>query len=350
MDIAHSKPTITEKDIQAVCQALESRHLEDGNLVVEFEEKMKSYIGCSYSIATNTGFSAIHLSLIALELKKGDEVIIPSYSCPALLNPILIMGCIPVLVDTEMNSVCLSAIEVKRKITSKTKAIIVPHIFGFPAPVEEICSYGVPVIEDCAQSVGGTIEGKKMGSFASISVFSFYASKMITTGDGGMLLTDDEEIYNRALNYRYYGHKKNHKYLAYNYHLTNMPAALGIAQLEKLDQIIQRRKEISRQYNKAFLACSEIDCTFEGRLNSAFYRYPVSINNRDFVKKELAQEGIQTGFGVLEGLHQLQDIGDNQFPETTKNLKNVLSLPIYPDLTNLEVKFVIDKITQILEK
>ena len=150
MKILHSGPTITQEDINAVTQVLQSKHLEDGMMVEQFEDKMKNLIGRQYAVATTNGFSAIHLTLIALQVKEHDEVIIPSYTCPALLNPVLLLGAKPVFADIEKGSFNISYQTIKDKITPKTKAIIVPHTFGFPADIREIQSLGVPVIEDCA--------------------------------------------------------------------------------------------------------------------------------------------------------------------------------------------------------
>ena len=148
MRILHSGPTITQEDIHAVTEVLKSKHLEDGMMVEQFEDRMKNLIGRQYAVATTNGFSAIHLTLIALKVKENDEVIIPSYTCPALLNPVLLLKAKPVFADIAEGSFNISYQTIKDKITTKTKAIIVPHTFGFPADVREIESLGIPVVED----------------------------------------------------------------------------------------------------------------------------------------------------------------------------------------------------------
>jgi perosamine synthetase len=349
MKILHSSPTITEKDIKAVTDVLNSRHLEDGEIVEQFENKLKSYIGRNYAVATANGFSAIHLSLIALGVEENDEVIIPSYTCPALLNPVLIMGAIPVFADIEDNSFNISARQVKKNISEKTKAIIVPHTFGFPADVKAIRNLGYPVIEDCAQSLGGKLNDKKLGTFSEISIFSFYATKMITSGDGGMVLTDNKEIYEKVRNYRYYGHKKNHKFLAYNYHLTNLPAALGLSQLDNLKKWVEERKKLAKIYDHYFEKESGINIDFSNKKQSIYFRYPIQLEKRDQLKEKLKQEDIYTGYGVLEGLHQLQNYPDKNFPNTAKFLKQILSLPLYPSLKESDIEFIAKKVLKIIK-
>lgn len=344
MAILHSKPIVSDEDIQTVIDTLKSGHLEDGNIVIKFEDQIKTLIGRKYAAATNSGFSAIHLSLIALNISEGDEVILPSYTCPALLNPILIQKATPVFADIEENSFNISSNTIKNKISEKTKAIIAPHMYGFPADINEISKFGIPVIEDCTQSIGGIINGKRMGTFSEISVFSFYATKMFTSGDGGMILTDNEEIYNSAINHRYYGHKKNHHFTAYNYHLTNLRASLGISQSKRVESFIEQRKKIAAIYLKSFSENQYIHTDFKNKDDSVYYRFPILIKKRDQLKKILLKNGIHTGYGTLEGLHQLVNKNDIHFPNTTKYLNQILSIPIYPDLTDNQINYVTDKV------
>ena len=349
MKILHSGPTITDEDIQAVTEVLKSRHLEDGVVVEQFEEKMKDLIGREYAVATTNGFSAIHLTLIALNVKEQDEVIIPSYTCPALLNPVLLLHAKPVFADIATGSFNISYDTAKEKITSNTKAIIVPHTFGFPAEIEKIQSLGIPVIEDCAQSLGGRSGNKMLGNFTEASIFSFYATKMITTGDGGMILTDNREIYEIARNYRYYGHKRNHQQVAYNYHLTNLPAALGIAQSGRVHQWIEKRKSLARTYDHYFQQAEQTGIDFANRQESIYFRYPVYVENRDYLKEQLKVRDIYTGYGVLEGLHQLQEISDSEYPNTSQYLNHILSLPIYPSLEERDIERIAGEVLNILK-
>lgn len=349
MKILHSAPTITQEDIDAVTDALTSKHLEDGELVEVFEKKIAEFVGRRYAVATSSGFASIHLSLIALGVGEDDEVIMPSYTCPALLNPVLLLRAKPVFADLEANSFNISVRTIQPLITCKTKAIIIPHTFGFPADLSVIEQLGVPVIEDCAQALGAHLNSKKLGSFTDVSVFSFYATKMITSGDGGMLLTDDKKIYESALNHRYYGHKKQHQYISYNYHLTNLNASLGISQLRRIDEFIQKRKLYAAIYDDYFSSYAGLHNDFVQKENSIFFRYLIQVNNRDELRDELRKEGIGTGFGVLEGLHQLRDFNDLRYPHTVQLLNEIISLPVYPSLEVGDVKFIARKILKILK-
>jgi len=338
--ILHSVPTISKEDIAAVVSVLESRHLEDGEVVEKFEKAMAGYIGRKYSLATSSGFGAVHLALIGLGISEGAEVILPAYCCPAILNPVRLLGAVPVVVDIEENGFNISVEEAKASISKKTAALIVPHMFGFPARIDEIRELGIPVIEDCAQSIGGSYKGKKIGSFSEVSVFSFYASKMLCTGDGGMVLTDDPEMYRRMEDYRYYGHRRGHKYTAFNYHLTNLPATLGLSQLKRIDEFVKTRKEIAGIYDRMLEDNKNIFIDFRGKDDSIYYRYPVRIKNRDAFKEKLARRNIFTGYGVLEGLHQLLEKSPRPCKNTERFLESILSLPIYPSLSPADAERV----------
>ena len=176
--ILHSRPTIDQRDIDCVSQVLLSGHLEDGANVRELELLFCSKFQRRYAVAVSSGFASILLSLKALRISDGDEVIIPSYTCPALLNPIRLLGAIPVLADVEENSFNIAFDNVAHLLSKKTKAIIIPHTFGFPANIDSIKELGIPVIEDCAQALGGSYHKAKLGSFGDLSVFSFYARKI----------------------------------------------------------------------------------------------------------------------------------------------------------------------------
>lgn len=348
--ILHSKPTLDQSDTDMMMKVIESGHLEEGQFVQLLENEFKTNFESKYAVSVSNGFAAIHLSLIALGIGKGDEVIIPSYACAALLNPILLLGAQPIIADIDSASFNLSVSSVRNKLSKHTKAIIVPHTFGFPAPIDEIVAMGIPVIEDCAHSIGGEFKGKKLGSFGTLAVFSFYASKMICSGDGGMIITDDEKLNEIILNYRYYGHKKLHKFVAYNYHLTNLPAALASSQMNRLPSFIERRKQIASIYDSTFAGNSHIKINFDNKSSSCYYRYPVRLNGDiELIKRKMNEFGIQCGYGVLEGMHQMLDLDARGFPNTENNLKSILSLPIYPDLSDEDTLYIAENLIKLME-
>lgn len=184
--ILHSKPTIDNRDIEEVKKVLKSGMIAQSKKVEEFEKNFSSYLKVKDSVVTSSGTSALHLSLIALNVKENDEVIIPAYCCSAILNSILYIRANPVLVDVNLDDFNISFKDVRKKLNKKTKAIILPHLFGQPADLQEIKNIDVPVIEDIAQSLGANYNNKKVGSFGTLSVCSFYATKVITCGEGGI--------------------------------------------------------------------------------------------------------------------------------------------------------------------
>ena len=349
MRILHSVPTIGEDDIESVTKVLRSLHLEEGDYVRNFEKEVAAYFGSTYGQATTNGFSAIHLSLIALGVGPGDEVLMPSYNCPALLNPVRLLGATPVFVDIAPDSFNPDLHTITEKITGKTKAAILPHLFGFPMDLEEIKkSTGLKIIEDCTQSIGGSFKGRKLGTFTEVNITSFYASKMITCGDAGIINTNDQSIYETAKDYVYYGHRKGNMLTSYNYHLTNLPASLGISQLAKLDTFVARRQQIAKIYDSHFSGNSNIFINFQHKADSCYYRYPILVPGRDKLKTALAAQGIFTGFGVLEGIHTLEHSTQNQdLPNTQYYLDHILSLPIYPTLADKEAHYVAEKVIEL---
>lgn len=347
--ILHSQPTINADDIASVTEVLQSKHLEDGERVRELEEFAANYFECKHAISVANGFSAIHLSLIALGINKNDEVILPSYSCPAILNPILLLGGKPVIVDVDKNSFNLSLTTIESHITKNTKAIIVPHIFGFPSKIDELQILEIPIIEDCAQSIGGVYKKRLLGTYGHLSAFSFYASKMVAAGDGGLIITNNSEFQETIQNYRYYGHKRMHKYPAYNYHLTNLPAALALSQFKKLGSFILKRKQIAKMYDTFFKCEQKIDINFTNKEDACYYRYPVKLHTDiETVKLKMERKGIQCGYGVLEGLHQVMGLDGFEFRQTENNLKTILSLPIYPSLLMDEVEYIAENLIDIV--
>jgi len=349
--ILHSKPTIEQIDEEAILQVLRSSHLEEGSHVRNLEDLFVEVFRYPFANAVSNGFAGIHLSLKAINIQPADEIILPSYTCAALLNPILLLGGIPIIVDVGKNSFNISVDQIENKINKRTKAIIVPHIFGFPAKINEIIRFGIPVIEDCAQSLGGSIKGKKLGTFGQLSVFSFYATKMIASGDGGMIITNNEDYDDVIKNYRYYGHKKLHRFVAFNYHLTNLPAALALSQMMRLDAFVARRKEIAQKYDELLRNVKNIHVVFDGKEDTIYYRYPVQIeSNIGKVRTAMKEKGIQCGYGVLEGMHQMMRLPTNEFPNTEKLLKSILSLPIYPSLADASVTYIAHSLKEILKE
>jgi dTDP-4-amino-4,6-dideoxygalactose transaminase len=337
MIIPHSRPLIDAEDIRAVSEVLASGHVSEGEKVREFEAQIASFVGTRYGVAVSSGTAAIHAALVGLHVGKGDEVIVPSFVCAGPYMAVLHAGAIPKIVDVNTSDYNLSVATVKSGISSKTKGIILPHMFGNPAELDELLDLGVPIIEDCAQALGSKHKDRRVGSFGVLSVFSFYATKMITTGEGGMILTNDSEIYNTVLEIREYD-KKPLTAIRYNYKMSDIQAALGISQLRKLKSFIERRKKIAAIYNERF---SKIDVSLPcivSPKDSVFYRYVVKVGRLAHIQRVIRKNGVMCERPIWEPLHR--SLRETKCPNSDYLYDHSLSIPLYPSLSEEEVEHV----------
>jgi dTDP-4-amino-4,6-dideoxygalactose transaminase len=346
--IPHSKPTLDNRDCDAVLEVLQSGQITQGEYVKRFEDKLSEFIGVKGGVATNSGTSALHLALLALEAGKGDEIILPSYVCTALLNAIHYVRATPILVDIEPDSFNLDAKRVKESLTEKTKAIIVPHLFGLPADMEELQSFGIPLIEDCAQALGATYKGKQAGGFGALSIFSFYATKVIASGEGGMVLSDSPHLLERVRDLRDYDNRDNYR-IRFNYKMTDLQAALGISQMEKLPSFLERRKVIAKRYSRELPNIPALLPPEYPDRKHIFYRYVIRVEgNLERLLEQIKKEGICCERPVYRPLHYYLGLSD--FPETERIWSSALSIPIYPSLASGEVTEVIDRVKRLIEE
>ncbi|MEC7276618.1 MAG: aminotransferase class I/II-fold pyridoxal phosphate-dependent enzyme [Bdellovibrionota bacterium] len=231
-----------------------------GKYITDFENNFSSFIGTQYGAAVSNGTAALHLGLLALDIGPGDEVIVPDFTFAATINSVLHAGATPVIVDVEEDSWCIDPQKIKEAITEKTKAIICVHIFGQPCDMDSITKLcedrNLYLIEDCAQAHGAEYNGKKVGSFGDVSCFSFFGNKIITTGEGGICLTQKKSIYDKITILRDHGMTKEKRYwhdvVGYNYRMTNLQASIGVAQLEKIHSILENRSKIEEKYREIF--------------------------------------------------------------------------------------------------
>lgn len=342
--IPHSKPTLGEKEEEAIVSVIRSSQITQDRMVERFEQKFADYIGMKFGVAVNCGLSALHLALISLNVGRGDEVIVPSYVCEALLNAVCYLNAKPIVVDVKLEDGNIDPIAIERKISKKTKAIIIPHIFGLPADMDNIMKFGIPAIEDCAHSIGTIYKGKKVGSLGKISIFSFYATKVLTTGEGGMLLTNDIRIARNVRDLRDYTGKDNFR-IRYNYKMTDIAAAMGVIQLSKLEMFIGKRQKTARRYNEIFEGNDRLiipNMNFETGTKPIFYRYVIRLINYEVEKviEKMKKKGIICGRGVLNPLHRLLSLKNKNFKNTEILWKSLISLPIYPSLTGEDVLYI----------
>jgi perosamine synthetase len=350
--IPHNKPSIGEEEIKAAADTLGNLELTVGTKVEAFERAFSDYIGVN-SVATSSGTSALHLALIAIGVTKNDEVIMPSYTCIAVALPVLYQQATPILADVG-DDYNISVEDVKKRITEKTKAVIVPHMFGYPADlneIREICEENnVYLVEDCAQAIGARYQDKKVGTIGDISIFSFYATKMMTTIQGGMICTNNSDWIQMIKDLRYHDQCRSlddtDPRLKYSYKMSDVGAAIGIIQLKKLDYFIKRRREIASIYRE------KLDDNVMHPLESTdkkhiYSRYVIgTLYDPSEIIEKMREQNIICERIYVPPLHRrvlLKKFNSNaEFPKTEEILNSTISLPMYPSLRDEEVEYVVD--------
>ncbi|MDD5082636.1 MAG: DegT/DnrJ/EryC1/StrS family aminotransferase [Dehalococcoidales bacterium] len=355
-------PVIDEATINAVANVLRSGMLTQGAKVEEFETAFAAYIGTRYAIATTNGTSALHIALLAAGIGPGDEVITTPFSFAASANCILFCGARPVFADIDEPTLNISPNLIRNRITPKTKAILPVHLYGQPCDMKEIIKIcgdsNLILIEDACQAHGAEYGGKKAGSFG-IGCFSFYPTKNMTTGEGGMVTTDNEAVAQKARTLRNHGQSEKyiHQSLGYNYRLTDIAAAIGIQQLGKLDESNSRR--IS---NAAFLTESIshipgiLPPTIAAGRKHVFHQYTVRVTNsfglsRDEVQHKLGAKGVGTAIHYPRPIHQqpfYRQLGYNdRLPVVEKAASEVLSLPVHPRVTPADLQTIVQALGEL---
>lgn len=252
-----SEPVLGENEFNNVLDCLRSGWISSaGDFVEQFERDWAKYCGMKHGIAVANGTAALEIAVGCLELKPGDEVIMPSFTIISCIQAVIYNGLKPVLIDCEPDTWCIDVSQIERKVTPKTKAIMAVHMYGHPVDMDPIIElaerYGLKVIEDAAEVHGGEYKGRKCGGIGDISCFSFFANKIVTTGEGGMVLTNNDSYANRARSLRNLcfepGRRFVHKELGYNYRLTNLQAAIGVAQVQRIDQLVEKKIKIGTYY------------------------------------------------------------------------------------------------------
>jgi perosamine synthetase len=353
------KPMIEEDDIKAICETAKTGWVSSrGENIQKFENQFSNYIGMKRGVATSNGTTALHLALSALGIHEGDEVIVPDFTFVSPVNAVLYQGATPVLVDAENETWGMDSKKILSKITPKTKAIIAVHIYGNPARIDEIKEIAqeqsLYLIEDCAESIGATFQGKRVGTFGVISCFSFYGNKIITTGEGGMCLTNDKDLEARMKMFRDHGMSPARRYwhevIGYNYRMTNIQAALGLSQLSKIDRILARKKYIARIYYKNL---PEKVATYveNGFSESVFWLFCIlsrNENEKQLILGALERNGYETR-SFFYPVHSMPPysrfVSNSKSFSVSEHLSDVgLNLPSYPELTENEILEVCDTV------
>ena len=340
--IPHSRPTLGQEEIDPVAGVIASSQIAQGRVVHEFERTFAQKMNAKYAVSTNSGTAALHLVLLAMGIGEQDEVIIPSYVCTALLNAVKYVGATPVLAEIDPENYNLDPDDVKRQLTKRTKVVIVPHLFGLAAEMEGLLALNVPIIEDCAQAIGSTYRQKCVGTFGEAAIFSFYATKVMTTGEGGMVVSGSKGLIDRVRDLREYDNKDKYK-IRYNYKTTDIHAAVGLVQLSRIERFIQRRRAIASSYDEAFESLDlQIPLPEQGHI---YFRYVLGLGTDagPWIRK-LKGEGIGCARPVYRPLHMYLNL--NGYPQTMNAWQQALSIPIYPSLSNQDIDRVIEKIIE----
>jgi dTDP-4-amino-4,6-dideoxygalactose transaminase len=376
MKIPVAKPFLGKEEAQLAYDTILTNWVTQGPRVAEFEEKFASYVGSKYAVAVSNCTTALHLAMIVAGVGEGDEVICPSMSYIATANCIKYVNAKPVFAEVNPVTYNIDAADVVKKITSKTKAILIVHQIGMPADIDAfraICDeHNLILIEDAACAAGSSYKGKKIGSHSDLVCFSFHPRKVITTGDGGMVTTSNEAYYNRIKLLRQHGMSVNdrvrhlsdkviiedHLEVGFNYRMTDIQAAVGIKQLERLDGLIEERRKIAHRYQKELADLSMIrlpeepEGFFTSYQSFSIYLKPECSLGRNDVMQKMLDAGISTRRGVMTS-HR-----ESAYAEECKGLSLPMSedasdrsivLPLYVPMSDEEVTYVIKHLRRILE-
>jgi len=351
-----AKPNIGKEEIKAVSDVLRSGMLAQGKVVEEFEAAFADYCNAKYAIATSSGTTALHTALASIGIKQKDEVITTDFSFVASASSILMQNAAPVFCDIDKETFNIDPLLIEEKITDKTKAILPVHLYGHPCDmklINEIASdNNLSVLEDACQSHGSMYNNKKVGSIGDLGVFSFYPTKNMTTGEGGIIVTNDEKIANKARLFQNHGqHEKYiHGFLGYNYHMTNISAAIGLVQLSKLDSWNDKRRQNAEYLTNSFSGVNGITPpVVKEYATHCFHQYSVKIEDdfslkRDDVTKYLQKKGIGFGIHYPLPLHKQPLFGESKgvFLVADDLSKKVLSLPVHPQLSRQDLDFIVN--------
>ena len=361
-----SRPSIGKDELNAVEKIFQSGWLGLGSAVFDFENKMKEYLGVKNVIAVNTGTTALHLALDSLGISEGDEVIVPSMTFAASVQVITQTGATPVFCEIKEDDLNMDIEDVKKRITKRTKAVMPVHYCGKSVEMDALIKlskqHGIKIVEDAAHAFGSSYDGKKIGSFGDLTCFSFDPIKNITTGEGGAIALDDDELAEKIRRKRILGIDKDtwHRYKnerswfyevveqGYRYHMSNINAAIGLEQMKKLDRFISKKRDITVKYDKAFSAISGLKTLTNDHKNAAQFCYIVRVEDRrEALIEFLKSKGVGTGIHYIPNhIQPFFKRFSTNLPVTEKVAEEILTLPLYYDMSDEDVRFVINSIKE----
>jgi perosamine synthetase len=361
-------PRIGEEEIKAVVKVMSSSQLTNalgaGPTVTHFEDNFAEFAGVKHAIAMNTGTAALHSALVAAGVRKGDEVILPSFTFVATVEAVIMAGGRPVFADINPENYHLSSHEIEKNLTKNTKAILPVDLYGLPVdiePIKEIADeHDLAIVEDAAQAHGAIYSGKPAGTLADAACWSFYASKNITTGEGGLVTTNNDEIAETLRLIRTHGEKTKYAsvMLGYNYRMSEIQAAIGMVQLERLPLFLSRRRENAKRLTKLLAASDRLKLPEESEEQQhSWYLYTVRLSNateneRNRIVEQLRQKEIGSEVYYATPVHlmpyYIANFGKHKLPQTEKAAKQVFSLPIHPGVTKAQIDYIGNTLLKLL--
>ena len=350
-----SKPIIGPEELQAVTDVLESGMLASHARVAKFEQEFSKAIGVDHAIAVGSGTSALHLALMAMGIGPGDEVIVPSMTFAASANSVRMSGATPVFADIDPVDYTIHATDISPLITSKTRAVMPVHLYGQMAPMNEIMDLandvGIDVLEDAAQAHLAETGGTMAGAFGRAGAFSFYPTKNMTTGEGGMVTTDDDQVAERVRWLRNQGMVERyvHKIVGLNERMTEMEAAIGLIQLNRLPKWTERRREIAAQYREKLNPELGIPAERQGAKH-VYHQFTLAPKDRDVVRAALKEKEIGHEVYYPIATHQQEPYLGPEYdlPVTEEMTRRVVSIPVRPDLTQEEINLIVDTLNEVV--
>jgi perosamine synthetase len=371
MRIGVSSPYLDENDKKLVLEALGSSEISgtSGRFIPEFENKFAEYCGADYGIATTSGTTALHLALVTLGIGSGDEVLVATFTNMATFFSVLYTGAKPVPVDIEPDTWNIDPSAIESKITPKTKAIMVVHIYGHPVDMDPVIAiarkHDLFVIEDAAEAHGAEYKGKKVGALGDVGVFSFYANKIITTGEGGMVITDDKRIADKARSLRSLAYGTENRFMhtdvGFNYRMTNLQAALGVSQLGKIESMIEKKRNIAEFYLNNLKGIDGLQLPVEKPYaKNVYWMFHVVLRGkfegkRKEITNALNQKGVETRDAFVPANMQKIFIerglvNESDCPVANNVAMNGFYLPSGPTLSDEELEYVASSLKEIVSK